>query len=162
MSSFPKKLKSLRALVSLISKAKQSGRTVVFTNGCFDLLHAGHVRCLKEARSLGDLLVVGLNRDASVRRLKGRGRPVMPEKDRAEVLSALECVDYLVFFSEQTPEKLIRALCPDFLVKGGDWKKGSIAGAAFVRSYGGKVSSLGFANGYSTTAMIKKIKKIDA
>jgi len=161
MSSFPKptKLKTLPQLVSILKNKKRSGQKVVFTNGCFDILHLGHVRYLTKARSLGDLLVIGLNTDSSVRKLKGPTRPVTPEKERAEVLGALACVDYIVFFSDSTPERLIRALRPDFLVKGGDWRKEQIVGSAFVESYGGKARSLPFVKGFSTTGLIKKIKK---
>ena len=161
MSSSPKptKLKTLPQLVSILNNKKRALRKVVFTNGCFDILHLGHVRYLTKARSLGDLLVIGLNKDSSVRKLKGPTRPVTPEKERAEVLSALACVDYIVFFSDKTPERLIRALRPDFLVKGGDWKKEQIVGSAFVESYGGKTRSLPFVKGFSTTGLIEKIKK---
>ncbi len=130
----------------------------MFTNGCFDLLHVGHVRYLQQAKSLGDILVVGLNRDASVRGLKGTGRPFTREKERAEVLGALEAVDYILLFADKTPERLIRAIRPDTLVKGGDWKKKDIVGSDFVKSYGGKVQSLGFVRGFSTTRLIQKIK----
>ena len=152
------KLKSLQEISSIVSRLKRSGKKVVFTNGCFDILHVGHVRYLRQAKALGDILVLGLNRDASVKALnKGSGRPETHEKERAEVLGALEAVDYLVLFGERTPEKLIRAIKPDFLVKGGDWKKENIAGAAFVESYGGKALSLRFVKGYSTTKLIDKI-----
>ncbi len=134
-------------------------KRVVFTNGCFDILHVGHVRYLREAKALGDVLVLGLNCDHSVKGLKGSGRPVTNEKERAEVLSALQSVDYIVYFGEATPEKLIRCVKPDFLVKGGDWKKKKIVGASFVESYGGKVIRLRFVKGYSTTRLIKKIKR---
>ncbi len=154
------KIKSLAQLPRVLARHKKLGKKVVFTNGCFDILHVGHVRYLSEAKALGDVLVVGLNRDASVRKLKGAGRPVTPERERAEVLAALQSVDYVVFFSESTPERLIRALRPDFLVKGGDWKKSQIAGSAFVESYGGKVRSLQFIKGFSTTGLIAKIRKL--
>ena len=153
------KLKSLPQLLPLLSKARKSGKKIVFTNGCFDLLHVGHIRYLRQAKSLGDLLVIGLNADASVRRLKGPRRPVTRQAERAEVLSALECVDHLVLFSEDTPEKLIRLVCPDFLVKGGDWKKKDIVGAGFIESQGGKVRSLPYIEGFSTTGLLKKIKQ---
>ena len=153
------KLKSVRQISQIVSRLKRSRKKIVFTNGCFDILHVGHVRVLTEAKSLGDILVVGLNRDASVKGLKGSGRPVTNETERAEVLCALAAVDYAVFFKESTPEKLIHAVRPDFLVKGGDWKKKDIVGAAFVESYGGKVIALGFIQGYSTTKLIEKIKK---
>ncbi len=151
---------SAPALKRALSRERRAGRKIVFTNGCFDVLHVGHVRYLKQARSLGDALVVGLNADASVRRLKGPGRPVNGQKERAEVLSALESVDYVTFFSEAAPEKLIRALRPDVLVKGGDWKKKDIVGGDFVESTGGQVRSLPFVKGFSTTGTLKKILKL--
>lgn len=154
------KLKTFRRLVSLVSRDKKSGKKIVFTNGCFDILHVGHVRTLKKARALGDVLVVGLNSDRSVRQLKGAGRPLVGERERAEVLSALACVDHVILFSENTPERLIRTLRPDILVKGGDWKKEMIAGGRFVESYGGKVRPLNFVKGFSTTAFIQKVKRL--
>ncbi len=135
-------------------------KKVVFTNGCFDILHKGHVSYLQKAKKLGDVLVVGLNSDSSTRRLKGAGRPVNSQKDRAQVLGALRCVDRVVLFSEDTPEKLIRRIRPDILVKGGDWKGKSIAGGAFVRSYGGKVKFLPFVKGFSTSGLLTKIEKL--
>ncbi len=137
---------------------KREGRKVVFTNGCFDLLHVGHIRYLQEARRQGDLLIVGVNSDESVKRLKGPTRPIQNESDRAEILAALGCVDFSVLFSEDTPEKLIQSLRPDILVKGGDWKIESIVGGSFVQSYGGQVLSLQFVEGKSTTKLIEKSK----
>lgn len=131
---------------------------VVFTNGCFDLLHVGHVRYLQQARHMGDFLVVGVNSDASVQRLKGPTRPLQNELDRAEILAALGCVDMTVIFDEDTPEKLIHQVRPDILVKGGDWKITEIVGAPFVQSYGGSVQSLQFVDGRSTTKIIEKSK----
>lgn len=154
------KFKTLPSLLAVLAGDKKSGKKIVFTNGCFDILHIGHLRYLERARGLGDRLVIGVNSDASVRRLKGSDRPVTRERDRAALLAALECVDYTVLFSEDTPERLIRAIRPDFLVKGGDWKKEAIVGSAFVESYGGKVRSLPFVNGYSTTGLIQKIQKL--
>lgn len=137
-------------------KSVRGNKKVVFTNGCFDLLHIGHVRYLQEAKALGDILIVALNTDASVRKLKGPTRPVQLEDDRAEILAALGCVDYTLLFSEDTPEKVIKAIKPDILVKGGDWKVDQIVGGTFVQSYGGKVLSLPFVEGRSTTNIIKK------
>lgn len=137
----------------------RKGRKIVFTNGCFDILHVGHVRYLREAREQGDLLVVGLNTDASVRRLKGPGRPVNSEAARAEVLAALAAVDYVTLFGQETPEELIRTVRPDVLVKGGDYTIETIVGAPFVMSYGGKVKTLQFVDGFSTTATIDKMKR---
>ncbi len=146
-------------LETTISQLKAEGKKIVFTNGCFDLLHVGHVRYLQEAKKLGDALVVGINSDASVKRLKGPTRPVQNEQDRAEILAALEAVDATVLFTEDTPENLIHKVKPDILVKGGDWKIDSIVGAPFVMSYGGKVMSLQFVDGKSTTKIIENAQK---
>ncbi|OFZ17868.1 MAG: D-beta-D-heptose 1-phosphate adenosyltransferase [Bdellovibrionales bacterium RBG_16_40_8] len=131
-------------------------RKLVFTNGCFDLLHVGHIRYLREARTLGDLLIVGLNTDSSVKRLKGPNRPLQSEADRAEILASLECVDFVTLFDEDVPTELIKKVRPDILVKGGDWAIDKIEGGAFVRSYGGEVRTLQFVDGRSTTEIIKK------
>lgn len=162
MSSLPKRLKilSLKSFLPLLSRQRREGKRAVFTNGCFDVLHVGHTRYLQKARSLGDILIIGLNSDASVRKLKGPGRPVNSEDARAEVLAALECVDYIVLFTEDTPQRLIRSLRPDFLVKGGDWEKSKIAGADFVQSYGGKVKTIPFVQGFSSTSTLQKIQKL--
>ncbi|MCK5236977.1 MAG: D-glycero-beta-D-manno-heptose 1-phosphate adenylyltransferase [Deltaproteobacteria bacterium] len=141
-------------------KTKRRRKKLVFTNGCFDILHAGHVRYLKKAKSLGDILVVGLNTDKSVRKIKGPKRPINTEADRAEVLSALLSVDYVVPFGDDTPIKLIEKIRPDILVKGADWKKGSIVGEDLLKSYGGKVRRITLAKGRSTTDVIKNIKKL--
>lgn len=135
----------------------RSSNKIVFTNGCFDLLHIGHVRYLNEARALGDILVVGLNTDASVQKLKGPSRPIQNEKDRAEILANLKSVNFTALFNEDTPEELIKVVRPDYLVKGGDWKPEQIAGSTFVQSYGGKVMSLQFVDGKSTTNIVSKI-----
>ena len=151
------KVKSVQAAVRAVRRAQAAGRKVVFTNGCFDLLHRGHIRYLEQARSLGDLLVVGLNSDASVRRLKGAGRPVVPADQRAEVLAALAAVDLVLIFGELDPGEVIRTLRPDVLVKGGDWPVDQIVGADFVRSTGGVVRSLPYVEGASTTALIRRL-----
>jgi D-beta-D-heptose 7-phosphate kinase/D-beta-D-heptose 1-phosphate adenosyltransferase len=143
-------------LVSQLDKVRK-GRKVVFTNGVFDLLHVGHVRYLKEARALGDILVVGVNKDESVRALKGPTRPIQNENDRAEILAALEAVSFTVLFGEETPAKLIETVRPDVLVKGGDYKIETIVGAPFVMSYGGEVRVLQFVDGKSTTGIVKKM-----
>ncbi len=135
---------------------KQEDLRVVFTNGCFDLLHAAHVRLLEKARALGDVLVVGLNSDRSVRELKGKGRPVMPEQERAEVLAAFDSVDAVTIFGEPTPQELVAALLPDVLVKGGDWGD-NIVGQEEVKAAGGQVVSLPYQQGFSSTALIEKI-----
>ncbi|KYG62199.1 glycerol-3-phosphate cytidylyltransferase [Bdellovibrio bacteriovorus] len=142
-----------------LAPLRTQGKKVVFTNGCFDLLHVGHVRYLQEAKALGDVLVVGVNSDASVKKLKGPTRPVQIENDRAEILAALGAVDFTVIFTEETPENLIHKVRPDILVKGGDWSIESIVGAPFVMSYGGKVMSLQFVDGKSTTKLIEKAQK---
>jgi len=149
---------SLKKLLTELSATKKK---VVFTNGCFDVLHAGHARYLKKARLLGDLLVVGLNSDSSIRKIKGPARPIVPEKDRAELLSALEAVDYVVIFSDETPIKLIKAIAPDVLVKGADWKNGEIVGEDIVKGRGGRVARIPLAKGRSTTDIIKKIIELN-
>lgn len=146
------KVLPLNELQKEISSLKAAGKRVVFTNGCFDLLHVGHVRYLKEARALGDILVVGLNSDSSVRRLKP-GRPVIREAQRAEVLASLEMVDYVTLFHEDTPYELIKALGPDVLVKGGDWKREDIVGSDIVP----ETYSLPFVEGISTTEIVRRI-----
>ncbi|MBW7875706.1 MAG: D-glycero-beta-D-manno-heptose 1-phosphate adenylyltransferase [Candidatus Cloacimonetes bacterium] len=135
-----------------------SGRKIVFTNGCFDLLHAGHVTYLKEARALGDFLILGLNSDSSIKRLKGPLRPIVLEMDRALVLSELKSVDAVILFEDDTPYELIRALEPDVLVKGGDWKPEEIVGSDIVLNKGGIVTSLSFLKDHSTTDLIDVIR----
>jgi rfaE bifunctional protein nucleotidyltransferase chain/domain len=145
------------ALRSTVRALRLRGKRIVFTNGCFDILHYGHVRYLERAASFGDVLVVGLNSDSSVRAIKGRNRPVNHQADRAAVLAALESVDYVTIFSEETPLQLISFLQPDVLVKGADWKKKAIVGAAFVRSRKGKVVTVPLERGRSTSGMIERI-----
>lgn len=147
---------SYNEISSALKSLKSTGKKIVFTNGCFDLLHVGHVRYLQEARAQGDVLVVGVNSDASTRRLKGPTRPVQNENDRAEILAALGCIDFSVIFTEDTPQNLIEQVRPDVLVKGGDWAVDQIVGAPFVQSYGGEVRSLHFVDGKSTTKIIAK------
>ncbi|MBI5656963.1 MAG: D-glycero-beta-D-manno-heptose 1-phosphate adenylyltransferase, partial [Geobacter sp.] len=130
---------------------------IVFTNGCFDLLHAGHVTYLQAARSFGDLLILGLNSDASIRRLKGEKRPLIGEIERAHLMAALDCVDYVVIFDEDTPLKLIEAIRPDVLVKGGDYTRGGVVGHELVESYGGRVELVQFVDGRSTSGIIDQI-----
>ena len=154
------KLKSRETLVRLLRKSRRQRKRIVFTNGCFDLLHPGHVRLLRFAKRLGDLLIVGINSDRSVRTLKGSRRPIQSEKDRAELLSGLEAVDYVTIFKEKDPERLIRALRPDVLVKGADWKKKEVVGRSFVASYGGKVFAFPTVAGKSTTTLIQKIRRL--
>ena len=146
-----------RALKRRLDVLRRQGKRIVFTNGCFDLIHPGHVRYLRAAKRLGDVLVVGLNSDASVRRLKGPGRPLVPQRDRCEVMAALEMVDYVTVFGEDTPYELIKQVQPDVLVKGGDWRPEDIVGADIVRARGGVVRSLRFTRGYSTTRLVERI-----
>jgi D-glycero-beta-D-manno-heptose 1-phosphate adenylyltransferase len=152
---------SLHEAILQFGPKKRNGRRVVFTNGCFDLLHPGHIETLEKARNFGDVLVVGVNSDRSVREMKGAGRPILPERERAEILAALECVDGVVIFDEPTPRKIIAALLPDVLVKGGDWASDQIVGREEVESAGGKVVSIPVVAGYSTTAILEKIRKLD-
>jgi len=142
-----------------VAELKNAGKKVVFTNGCFDLLHIGHITYLNEARELGDILVVGLNTDRSVRKLKGENRPIIPEMERSHVLAALECVDYVVLFDEEKPLNLIKAVRPDVLVKGADYTKEQVVGHEIVESYGGTVSLIPVINNASTTTIIKRIKE---
>ncbi|MDP3804658.1 MAG: D-glycero-beta-D-manno-heptose 1-phosphate adenylyltransferase [Candidatus Omnitrophota bacterium] len=153
-----KKIKNLTDLAKILKRLKSAGKKIVFTNGCFDILHVGHVTYLEKARSLGDILVVGLNSDRSVREIKGRGRPINKERDRAKILAGLSFVDYVTIFDEETPEELIRRLEPGVLVKGGDWDISDIVGGNFVRSISGRVVTIPFVNGYSTTDLINKLK----
>jgi len=152
------KVLTRRSLQRRLDTLRRQGKRIVFTNGCFDLIHPGHVRYLRAAKRLGDVLVVALNSDASVRRLKGPSRPLVPERDRCEVMAALEMVDYVTIFDEDTPYELIKQLQPDVLVKGGDWKPDDIVGADVVRARGGVVRSLRFAPGYSTTRLVDRIR----
>ncbi len=144
-------------LATILCELKSQGNTVVFTNGCFDILHSGHAKYLAESRKLGDFLVVGLNSDSSVRRLKGPSRPVNTEEDRAFVLDSLKSVDFVTFFDEDTPLELITALRPDVLVKGGDYTEDNIVGADFVKSIGGKVLTIPLVAGKSTTSVINRL-----
>jgi D-beta-D-heptose 7-phosphate kinase/D-beta-D-heptose 1-phosphate adenosyltransferase len=143
-------------------REKRNGRRVVFTNGCFDLLHPGHVRSLEAARALGDILIVGINSDRSTRELKGEGRPILPELERAEVLAGLECVDGVVIFDEMTPQQIISNLVPDVLVKGSDWPADQIVGREEVEAAGGKVALAPVVPGYSTTAILQKVREAGA
>jgi D-beta-D-heptose 7-phosphate kinase/D-beta-D-heptose 1-phosphate adenosyltransferase len=145
-------------LAALAATLHRGHRRIVFTNGCFDLLHPGHVRLLTESKRLGDVLVVGLNSDESVRRLKGSGRPVLSENDRAEVLGGLDAVDFVAVFAEDTPEELIHVIRPDVLVKGGDYTEATVVGAPFVRSYGGEVVLIPLVEGRSTSSMVARMK----
>ena len=145
-------------LILHAAERKRNGQRVVFTNGCFDLLHPGHIRILEKARELGDTLVVAINSDASVRQMKGSGRPVIPESERAEILAALEAVDYVTVFDEPTPQKLIARVLPDVLVKGSDWGPDEVVGREEVEAAGGRVVSIPLEPGYSTTNLIERIR----
>jgi rfaE bifunctional protein nucleotidyltransferase chain/domain len=148
---------SLHDAIQKFGRAHRGDQRVVFTNGCFDLLHPGHVQTLEASRALGDALVVGMNSDASVGVLKGEGRPVVPEQERAEILAALECVDAVVIFNQLTPRETIAALLPDVLVKGGDWAGDQIIGREEVEAAGGRVVSVPVVPTYSTTAILQSI-----
>jgi len=150
---------TLEETILRFGREKRNGQRVVFTNGCFDLLHPGHIRSLEQARSLGDALIVGLNSDKSVRQLKGEGRPVLPERERAEILAAMECVDGVVIFEELTPREVIARLLPDILVKGGDWPGNQIVGREEVEAAGGRVVSVPVVPGHSTTSILEKIRQ---
>ena len=153
------KVVQLKGLLQARKRAKREGKKVVFTNGCFDLLHRGHIEYLKKAKSLGDLLIVGVNSDHSVRKIKGKGRPLVREEDRSYLLSSLESVDYVIIFRETSPEMLIEKVNPDILVKGGDYKREVILGREAVQRSGGKVLTLPLVKGYSTRKLIQRIKK---
>ena len=153
------KILDIETLGSITKRRKKAGQRMVFTNGCFDIIHAGHVSYLKRARLLGDFLVVGMNSDSSVRSIKGEGRPVNPQEQRASVLSALAFVDYVVIFDEDTPRKIIQHLVPDVLVKGADWAENEIVGADFVKSHGGSVHRIKFDVHVSTTQLIERLRK---
>ncbi|MBI3781444.1 MAG: D-glycero-beta-D-manno-heptose 1-phosphate adenylyltransferase [candidate division NC10 bacterium] len=151
------KVKGLKELVGIVRERRALGQRVVFTNGCFDLLHRGHTRLLQQARELGDLLIVGLNSDASVRSLKGPSRPVLSQDERAELLSALASVDYVVIFEEADPGQTIAALQPDVLVKGADWAKEEVVGRDTVEGRGGRVVTIPLVEGSSTSGIIRRI-----
>lgn len=151
------KIRSAASVKRLLESERQKGRTIVFTNGCFDLLHVGHVKYLQKARRLGDLLVLGLNSDASIRRLKGPKRPLIDQDERAHILAALDCIDYVVIFDEDTPLELIREVRPHILVKGGDYQADQVVGKDVVESYGGRVELITFVDGKSTTNIVEKI-----
>ena len=151
------KIKNLAALKKIIAGLKKSGKKIVFTNGCFDLMHFGHAKYLEDAKRKGDILVVAVNSDSSIRKIKGRNRPIIEEKNRLRMMAALESVDFVLIFSEENPLRVIKALKPDILVKGADWDKNNIVGSDFVASYGGRVSTIKLVQGLSTTTLIHKI-----
>jgi rfaE bifunctional protein nucleotidyltransferase chain/domain len=151
------KLKSLDELVAIAAQARRDGKSVVFTNGCFDILHRGHVHVLRQAKSLGDLLIVALNSDLSVKAIKGPRRPILPEIDRVELIGAMEMVDYVVLFDEPDPYNLIAAIKPHVLAKGGDWSAEKVIGADVVEQAGGRVELIPYLEGFSSSAIIERI-----
>jgi D-glycero-beta-D-manno-heptose 1-phosphate adenylyltransferase len=156
------KVKKLEEMKAVRLELKRAGKKLVFTNGCFDIIHIGHVRLLQDAKNQGDALVVAVNSDTSVRTLKGEERPYVPEHERAEVVAGLESVDYVIIFNEPDPLQVITELKPDVLVKGGDWTVDTIVGRDVVEGSGGKVISLPFAEGLSTTNIIQRIRETNA
>jgi D-beta-D-heptose 7-phosphate kinase/D-beta-D-heptose 1-phosphate adenosyltransferase len=152
------KIVTLEKLVLELDKLRKSGKKIVFTNGCFDILHPGHIAYLEEARRLGDRLIVAVNDDESVRRLKGKERPINPLDHRMAILAALQCVDWVVPFSEDTPERLICRVLPDYLVKGGDYRPEEVAGHQCVTEHGGRVVILKYVAGHSTTGIISRVR----
>ena len=156
----PDKILTAKALTAALDARRARGERIVFTNGCFDLLHVGHTRYLQEAKKLGDCLVVGLNSDASVRAIKPKGRPLVPQAQRAEVLAALACVDHVVIFDEPDPRNLIASVQPDVLVKGGDWPPDQIVGREIVQARGGKVVTIPLVPDVSTTSLVRRIKSL--
>ena len=157
MNSYHNKIKTLEAAIEKCGRIKRLGKRVVFTNGCFDILHPGHIRYLYSAKELGDFLVVALNSDHSVRIIKGPKRPILGEQARAELLAALECVDLILIFDEDNPLRVISDLLPDILVKGGDWAEDEIIGADVLKRRGGTVKRIPFVTGFSTTDIIKRV-----
>jgi rfaE bifunctional protein nucleotidyltransferase chain/domain len=157
MRKTDRKVFGLEELVRIRRRLKRQGKKVVFTNGCFDLLHAGHIRLFREAAKMGDVLIVALNSDASVRRFKGPARPIFPLRERFEILSAVGDIDFLVSFPEATPRRIIAALLPDVLVKGGDWGPDEIVGRAEVEGAGGRVARVRFVEGHSSSSIIRRI-----
>ncbi len=153
------KLKSLDELASAISIARARGEKIVFTNGCFDILHRGHLHLLRAAKALGDVLVVAVNSDSSIKRIKGPTRPVIPQEGRSELIEALEMVDYVVLFDETDPCRLLATLKPDILVKGGDYGPDTVVGADIVEGNGGRVAVIPFLEGFSTTDIIERVRK---
>jgi len=156
------KIRALRALTPIVRRLKQRGKKIVFANGCFDLLHVGHVTLLEHAKRLGDILIVALNSDASVRGLKGPSRPMVPQAERARVMAALACVDFVTIFNEPTPLRVIESLVPDILVKGSDWGEGNIVGRDVVERAGGRVVRVKLVEGHSTTTLIERILRATA
>jgi len=159
MQNLETKIKNLAQLKKTVKQLRAKGKIIVFTNGCFDILHYGHVKYLQDAKDLGDFLIVAVNSDFSVSRIKGKRRPIVQEGDRLKIIAALQSVDFVVKFNQTTPLKTIKALKPDILVKGSDWPKEEIVGSAYAASYGGKVKTVKLIPGRSTTNLIDKIAK---
>jgi D-glycero-beta-D-manno-heptose 1-phosphate adenylyltransferase len=153
------KYKNVEELSAISAQARKAGQLVVFTNGCFDLVHRGHIHLLRQAKTLGDILIVGVNSDVSVKSIKGPDRPIMPELDRIELIAALEMVDYVVTYSEPDPYRVIAAIKPNVLVKGGDWSADKIVGTDVVEQNGGRVAVIPYLPGFSTTQIIERMKK---
>ena len=153
------KIKELDELKTIVEQIKQEGKKVVFTNGCFDLLHGGHLHVLQEAKKLGDLLIVAINSDGSIRGIKGPSRPILSEKERSEILASLEMVDFVTVFSQPDPSLVIQELGPDILVKGGDWGQDKIVGRDYVEQHGGRTVVIPLLPGHSTTKIIERIRQ---
>ena len=154
------KILERNALKDKLEELRKKGKKIAFTNGCFDILHVGHVRYLREAKKTADVLVLALNSDSSVRSIKGEKRPLMNEKERAEILAALECIDFVTIFPELTPLELINYLKPDILIKGGDWPEEKVVGREEIKKWGGRVAIIPEVEGKSTTNIVEKIKKL--
>ncbi len=152
-----KKIQKMEDLIRIRKELRRRGKKVVFTNGCFDLLHGGHIHLFREAKKLGDVLIVAVNDDRSMKKIKGPSRPVFPLQERLEILGAIEDVDYLTYFSEETPQKVIAALVPDVLAKGGDWRPDQVVGKKEVEGAGGKVVIIPYLEGHSTSEIIDRI-----
>jgi rfaE bifunctional protein nucleotidyltransferase chain/domain len=155
------KVKDRDEIASIADEARKSGKKAVFTNGCFDLLHRGHVHILRQAKAAGDLLIVGINSDSSVKSIKGPTRPILPQTDRVELIAAMEMVDYVVLFDEPDPYRLIAAIKPNVLAKGGDWSADKIVGADIVAQNGGRILVIPYLDGFSTTEIIERIRSED-
>jgi len=150
------KIKTIKEIKKICKKLKKENKIIVFTNGCFDIIHPGHIKLLKKAKSFGDILIVGLNKDNSIKKLKGKKRPIIDEKGRAEILSSFSMVDYVVLFGEKTPIRLIKNILPHYIVKGGDYKENEVVGKELIEKYGGKVVIVPLYKRYSTTNLLKK------
>ena len=161
MKSLRTKILDIKSLKVILDNLRKSGKKIVFTNGCFDLVHIGHIRYFEAAREKGDILVVGVNTDESVRNIKGKGRPMLKIGERKKILASFECIDFVTEFSEPTPERIIRELRPDVLVKGEDYALDEIVGRNLVENYGGSVQRIPYVKGYSTSSIINKIRQVE-